>query len=96
MSLNVLNVVESRCQWIIDVNDDDLPVSLLFVKQGHDSQNFDLFDLSRSCDELSDLADIERVVITLGFGLGMENIWVLPSLDLMISGEKREARGAPT
>ena len=96
MSLNVLNIVESRCQWVIHVDDDDLPVSLLFVEQGHDSQDFDLLDLSGSCNKLSDLADIERIVITLGLGLGMENIWVLPSLELMISGARKEVIGART
>ena len=37
MSLNILNVVKSRCQWVVDVNDDDLPVRLFFVKKSHDS-----------------------------------------------------------
>ena len=37
MSLNILNVVKSRRQWVIDVYDDDLPIRFFFIKQSHDA-----------------------------------------------------------
>ena len=71
MSLDIFDVIESRCQWIIDVNDNNLPVRLLLVEQGHNSEDLDLLDLSRGCNELTNLADIERIVVTLGLGFRM-------------------------
>lgn len=32
VSLNILNIIELGGQWVVDVNDDDLPVSLLLVE----------------------------------------------------------------
>ena len=87
MSLNVLDVVESRCQWVIDVDDDDLPIGLFLVKQGHDPKDLDLLDLSWGCNKLTNLADVEGIVVTLGLGLWMENIGVFPGLILLVSRE---------
>ena len=80
MSLNILNVVESRCQWVIDVNDNDLPVSLFLVKQSHDTQDLDLLDLSWGCNKLTNLADVEGVVVTFSLGLRVKDIRVFPGL----------------
>lgn len=80
MALDVLDVVELRCQRVVDVDDDDLPVGLLFVEEGHDAEDLDLLDLARVADELADLAHVERVVVALGLGLGMDDIGVLPGL----------------
>lgn len=96
MSLNILNVVESRCQWVIDVNDNDLPVSLLLVKQSHDSQHLYLLDLPWSCDKLTNLADVEGIIVTLGLGLRVENIWVFPGLGSLVSGGTTRTMGART
>lgn len=80
MSLNILNVVELGSQRIVDVNDNDLPVSLLLVEKGHDTENLDLLHLTSVADELADLADIERIVVALGLGLGVDGVGVLPGL----------------
>lgn len=80
MALNVLNVVQLGGKGILDVDDDDLPVGLAFVEEGHDTEDLDLLDLSNVADLLADLADIERVVISLGLGLGVELRRVLPGL----------------
>lgn len=80
MPLNVLNVVELGSQGVVDVNDNDLPVSLLLVEEGHDTEDLDLLDLTGLGDELTNLADVERVVVTLGLGLGVDRVGVLPGL----------------
>lgn len=80
VALDVLNVVQAWCQWVVDINDDDLPVSLALVEQSHDTQDLDLLDLTWLGDELSDLADIERVVVALLLGLGVGHIGVFPCL----------------
>lgn len=80
VTLNILNVVQLRCERVIDVNDDDLPVSLALVEQSHDTEYLDLLDLTRLRDELAYLADVERVVVTLLLGLWVGSIGVLPSL----------------
>jgi hypothetical protein len=80
VALDVLNVVELRSEGVIHVNNDDLPVGLLLVEESHDTEDLDLLDLTSVADELADLADVERVVVTLGLGLGVDGVWVLPSL----------------
>lgn len=80
MALDVLDVVELGCQRVVDIDDDDLPVSLLLIEERHDAENLDLLDLARVTDELADLADIERVVVALGLGLGVDDVGVFPGL----------------
>lgn len=80
MSLDVLNVVESWGQWVVDVDDKDLPVGLSLVKQSHDTEDLDLLDLADVADSLSDLTDVQWVVVTDSAGLGVLDRWVLPCL----------------
>lgn len=81
VALNVLDVVELKGQRVVHVNDNDLPVSLLLVEKGHDTEDLDLLDLAGEANKLADLADIERVVVTLGLGLGVNGVGVLPGLE---------------
>lgn len=80
MALDVLNVVELGSNGVVHVNDNDLPVSLLLVEQSHDAENLDLLDLSGVSDKLADLANVERVIVTLGFGLRVSDVGVFPGL----------------
>jgi len=81
VSLDILDVVELGGERVVDVNDDDLPVSLALVEQSHDTEDLDLLDLTGLGDELTNLADVERVVVTLSLGLGVGDVGVLPGLD---------------
>lgn len=89
--LDVLNVVELGGEGVLDVDDDDLPVGLLLVEEGHDAENLDLLHLTGVADELTDLADVERVIVTLGLGLGVNVVGVLPGL--RESGQRRSEIG---
>lgn len=80
MSLNVLDVIEFGGKRIMDVNYDDLPVRLSFIEKCHDTKNLDLLDLTCVANQLTDFADVERVVVTLGLGLWMNLVWILPCL----------------
>jgi hypothetical protein len=80
VALDILNVVELGSKRVIDVNDNDLPVSLLFVEESHDTEDLDLLDLTRLADKLANLAHIQWVVVSLGLGLWVNDIWVFPSL----------------
>lgn len=80
VALDILDVVELGGQGVVDVDDDDLPVGLLLVDQGHDTQNLDLLDLTGVANQLTNLADVERIVVTLGLGLGVDDVGVLPGL----------------
>lgn len=80
MALDVLDVVELGGKRVVHVDDDDLPVRLLLVEQGHDAEDLDLLDLAGVADQLADLADVERVVVALGLGLRVDGIGVLPGL----------------
>ena len=78
--LNIFDIVELRCQRVVDVDDNDLPVSLLLVEESHDAQNLHLLDLSRVSNEFTDLTDVQRVVITLGLGFRVDGVGVFPGL----------------
>lgn len=78
--LNVLDVVELGGEGVLDIDDDDLPVGLTLIEESHDTEDLDLLDLTDVANLLTDLADIERVVVTLGLGLSMGLVGVLPSL----------------
>lgn len=80
MALNILNVVELRGKRVVDINDDDLPVGLFLIEQGHHTKNLDLLDLTGVANKLTNLADIERIVVTLGLGLGVDDVGVFPGL----------------
>ena len=80
VALNVLNVVELSGKRVVDVDDNDLPIGLLLIDQGHDTQNLNLLNLTGVTDQLTNLANIERVVVTLGLGLGVDRVGVLPGL----------------
>ena len=62
------------------VNHNDLPVRLFFVEEGHDTENFDLLDLTGVADQFTNLADIQWVIVTLGLRLWVNDIGVLPRL----------------
>lgn len=80
VSLNVLYVVELGSERIVDVNDNDLPVSLFFIEKSHNTEDLDLLDLASISNKFTDLADIEWIVITLGLGFGMNDVGVFPGL----------------
>jgi hypothetical protein len=72
--------VELVGQRVVDVDDNDLPVGLLLVNQCHDTEDLDLLDLAGVADQLTNLANVQRVVVTLGLGLGVDGVGVLPGL----------------
>lgn len=80
VALDVLDVVELGGQRVVDIDHNDLPVRLLLIQQGHDTKHLDLLDLANVANQLADLAHIQRVVVTLGLGLGVDDVGVLPGL----------------
>lgn len=80
MALNVLNVVKFGGKRVVHVNDDDLPVGLFFVQESHDTEDLDLLDLTGIANEFTDFANVQRIVVTLGFGLGVDDVGVFPGL----------------
>jgi hypothetical protein len=80
VSFNILDIIEFRCQWVVDINHNDLPVSLFFIKQSHNTKDLDLLDLSWVADQFADLTDIQWIIVTLGFRLRMDDVGILPCL----------------
>ena len=37
VSLNILNIIELWCQWVVDVDNNNLPVGLFLIKQSHNT-----------------------------------------------------------
>lgn len=80
MTLDILNIIELGGQWVVDIDDDNLPVSFLLIEQSHDTKNLDLLDLARVSNQLANLAYIQWVIVTFGLGLWVNDIGVFPSL----------------
>ena len=80
VALDIFNVVELGCERVVDVNDDDLPVGLFLVEQGHHTQDLDLLHLAGLGNELANFADVERIVVTFGLCFWMDDIGVFPGL----------------
>ena len=96
MPLHVLDVVELRSQRIIYVDDDHFPVGFLLVEQRHNTKDLDLLHLTRCSHELTDLTNVQWVVITLCLGLRMGYVGVLPGLVAMsVLGNKRRRQILP-
>ena len=81
MTLDILDVVQLGSEGIGNVNDDDLPVGLTLIEEGHDTEDLDLFDLASEADLLADLANVERIVVALGLGFGVRVVGVFPGLE---------------
>ena len=81
MTLDILNVVQLGSERVGNVDDNDLPVGLALIEEGHDTENLDLLDLASETNLLTDLADVERIVVTLGLGFGVRVVGVLPGLE---------------
>ena len=80
MTFDIFDIVQFGRQRIIDINHNDFPVRLAFIQKSHDAENLDLLDLTGVTNRFTDFADIQRVVVSLGFGLGMGMTRVFPSL----------------
>lgn len=78
--LDVLDVVELGGERVVDVNDNDFPVGFTFVEQGHDAEDLDLLDLTGETNGFTNLAHVQRVVVTVGFRFRVSGRRVFPSL----------------
>ena len=78
--LNIFDVVELGCKRVLDINDDDFPVRLTLVKESHDTEDLDLLHLPDIADLLTNLTDVEGIVVTLGFGLRVSLLRIFPRL----------------
>ena len=81
MTLDILDIVQLGSERVVNVDDDDLPVGLTLIKEGHDTENLDLLDLTGVTDLFADLANIEGIIVTLGLGFGVRVVGVLPGLE---------------
>jgi hypothetical protein len=80
VALDVLDVVELGRQRVVHVNDHDLPVGLALIEQSHDTEDLDLDDFAGLGDQLADLADVQRVIVTCRLGLLVHHVGVFPGL----------------
>jgi len=80
VTLDILDIVQLGSERVVNVDDDDLPVGLTLVKEGHDTENLDLLDLASVTNLFADLANIEGIVVTLCLGFRVRVVGVLPGL----------------
>lgn len=82
VALNVLDIVELGGEGIVDIDRDDLPVGLSLIQKGYGTEDLDLLDLAGEAYLLSDLANVDRVVITAGLGIGVDEVGIFPGLEI--------------
>jgi hypothetical protein len=80
MTLDILNIVQLGRERVLDVDDEDLPVGLAFIKESHDAEDFNLLHLPYVTHLFADLADVQRIVVAVGLGLAVLLSRILPSL----------------
>ena len=80
MPLDILNVVQLRGKWVIDVNGDEFPICLTFIKEGHCAKDFHLFDLAWVANFFTNFTDVEGVIVTFCFGFWVHHCWIFPCL----------------
>ena len=80
MPFNIFNVIQFGSKGVLNIDDDDLPVGLAFVEKSHDTENLDLLYLTDIANLFANLADIQGVIVTLGFGLCMSLGRIFPGL----------------
>lgn len=78
--LDILDIVQLARKWVIDIDDNDLPVSLAFIEECHDSEDFDLLDLADVSELFANLANVERIIVTVSLRLGMHDGGIFPCL----------------
>lgn len=87
IDLKKQNVSESHSSEKGDktnIDDNDLPVGLFLIQKSHDAENFDLLDLTSVANKFANLANIKRIVVALGFSLGVYDIGIFPGLDWLL------------
>jgi len=80
VTFDIFDVVQLGSEGVGNVYNNDLPVGLTLIEEGHDTENLDLFDLASETDLFANLANVEGVVVTLGLGFGVRVVGVLPGL----------------
>ena len=80
MTLDILYIVQLGRERVLDVDDEDFPVGLAFVKEGHDAEDFDLLDLPYVTHLFADLADVQRIIVAVSLGLAVLLRRILPGL----------------
>jgi hypothetical protein len=69
--LDVLDIIKLGRKRISNVDDDDFPIGLAFIEESHNTEDFNLLDLSNIPDLFTNLANVKWVIITLCLGLSM-------------------------
>ena len=64
VGLNIFEIVEFISHLILDINADNLPISLTLVNHGKNAKGFDLDDLTTGWDTGTNLTDINWIVVT--------------------------------
>lgn len=80
MALNILDVVQLGRERVLHIHDEDFPVGLALVKQGHNAEHLDLFHLADIADLFANFTDVKWVIVALSLGLCMCLRRVFPSL----------------
>ena len=67
-------------KWISDVDGDDFPISFAFIDQSNRPEHFDLDDATPLGNLVTDLADVDGVIVALTSRALVDNVRVLPRL----------------
>merc|ERR1719184_5246 len=78
--VNIVDIIQIVSKRIIDINSNQLPVSFALVNHSEDTQHFHLDHGAPLVDSLTNLTNINRIIVTLAVGGGVGMVWILPCL----------------
>jgi hypothetical protein len=82
MPLNILDIIKLRRKRVVDIDNDDFPIRLAFIEQGHDAEDLDLLDLTHIPELFADFTNIQGIIVAVGFRLCVDLCWIFPCLPI--------------
>merc|ERR1719153_1935278 len=78
--VNIVDIIQIVSKRIIDINSNQLPVSFPLVNHSEDTQHFHLDHSAPLVDGLTNLTNINGIIVTLAVGGGVGMVWILPCM----------------
>merc|ERR1719427_1235115 len=78
--VNIVDIIQIVSERIIDINSNQLPISFALVNHSEDTQHFHLDHSAPLVDSLTNLTNINRIIVTLAVGGRVGVVWILPCL----------------
>mmetsp|Transcript_42824 Transcript_42824/g.91045 ORF Transcript_42824/g.91045 Transcript_42824/m.91045 type:complete len:253 (-) Transcript_42824:152-910(-) len=77
--LNIINVIEERCPFVLSINRNNLPVGFALVNHAENAKNFGWADFSSSNNPRTNFAHIHWIVVASAtLRIRVDKCWIFP------------------